>query len=336
MLWIEKYRPTSLRELVGQDRVVDHLLRFAEGGSVPHLLVTGPHGTGKSAAIGGLARALYGEGWAANTTILDATSLFSQGKAALAADERFAHLFRKDEGLSANFRRIVGWYASMQPLGAEFKLLVLEGAHSLPREIQQALRRTLERRSATCRFILCTTNPSAIIPAIASRCFPLPFGPLDDRVVLETLGRILDAEAPGRRADLEEELELIVHASDGDLRKATMLLQLLAESGKGAGTAELAGSEPGNIALQAVRSMRARDFSVAQKACESLLIDYGLSGREALREIRRAVKQEYNDPRIARILGDADDAMDRAGNEFVQVNALVARIIDEVFSGEGG
>jgi replication factor C small subunit len=225
----------------------------------------------------------------------------------------------------------VRWYASLQPLGAEFKLLVLEGAHSLPREIQQALRRTLERYSATCRFILVTTNPSAIIPAIGSRCVPMPFAPVEGSVILGTLGKILDAEVPGRRRDLGEEMELIVHASGGDLRKAIMLLQLLAESGKGAGTGEVASSEPGNIALQAVQSMRARDFVVAQRACESLLIDYGLSGREAIREIRRAVRLEYNDPRIVQILGEADASLDRAGNDFVQVNALIARIIDEVF-----
>src|SRR5512136_1487605 len=115
MLWIEKYRPQGLREVVGQERVVGHLLRFAEERSVPHLLVTGPHGTGKSAAVEGLARALYGDGWAGNTTVLDCPALFSGGKASLAADERFAHLFRKDVGLSANFKRIVGWYASLRP-----------------------------------------------------------------------------------------------------------------------------------------------------------------------------------------------------------------------------
>ena len=332
MLWIEKYRPQALGEVVGQDHVVRHLHRFATERSVPHLLVTGPHGTGKSVAIECLAKALYGEDWEGNTTILDAASLFSQGKGPLATDERFAHLYRKDEGLSVNFKRIVRWYASMRPLGAEFKLLVLEGAHSLPREIQQALRRTLERYSATCRFILCTTNQSGILPAISSRCLPLSFSPVDGRIVLDTLERILDAEAPGRRRDFQEEVELIVHAADGDLRKGTMLLQLLVESGKGAGAMEIAGSEAGNIALQVVRSMRARDFPKAQRTCESLLIDYGLSGREVLREIRRAVKQEYNDPRIAEILGEADRSMERAGNEFVQVNAMIARVIQEVFS----
>ena len=332
MLWIEKYRPQVLGEVVGEEQVVRHLLRFAAGRSVPHLLVTGPHGTGKSAAIECLAKALYGEGWAGNTTVLEATSLFLSGKGSLAADERFAHLYRRDESLSVNLKRILRWYASMRPLEAEFKLLVIEGAHALPREIQQALRRTLERYSATCRFILCTTNQSAIIPAIASRCLPLAFSPVAPEVVLGTLERILDREAPGKRGDLREEVELIVHAAAGDLRKATMLLQLLAESGKRAGTAEIATSETAHVALQALKAMRAGEVAVAQRTCESLLIDYGLSGRETLREIRRAVKQEYNDPRIVQILGEADHSMELAGNEFVQVNAVIARVVQEVFT----
>lgn len=332
MLWIEKYRPQALGEVVGQEQVVRHLLRFAAERSVPHLLITGPHGTGKSTAIECLAKALYGEGWPGNTTVLDATFLFLQGKGSLAADERFAHLYRKDESLSVNLKRILRWYASMRPLEAEFKLLVLEGAHSLPREIQQALRRTLERYSATCRFILCTTNQSAIIPAIASRCLPLAFSPVAPPVILGALERILDREAPGKRRDLQEEVEMIVHAAGGDLRKATTLLQILVESGKGAGTAEIATSETAHIALQALRAMRAGDVAIAQRTCESLLIDYGLSGRETLREIHRAVKQEYNDPRIVQILGEADHSMELAGNEFVQVNAMIARVIQEVFS----
>ncbi len=332
MLWIEKYRPESLGDVAGQEQVVAHLLRFAAERSLPHLLVTGPHGTGKSAAIETLARALYGAGWVENTTILDATSLFVQGKASLAADERFAHLYRKDEGLSANFKRIVRWYASLRPLDAEFKILVLEGAHSLPREIQQALRRTMERYSATCRFILCTTNPSGIIPALGSRCLPLIFTPLDPAVILAILGRILEREAPGKREELGEELEFIVHASGGDLRKATLLLRVLGESGKGVGTAEIATSETGNVARELVRAMRAGDAGLAQKTAESLLIDYGLPGKEFLREVHQAVRQEYHDPRIIRILGETDASLGRAGNGYVQVNAMIARIIGEVFT----
>jgi replication factor C small subunit len=151
-------------------------------------------------------------------------------------------------------------------------------------------------------------------------------------VILGALERILDQEAPGRRKDLQEEVEMIVHAAGGDLRRATMLLQILVESGKGAGTAEIATSETAQVALQALRAMRAGDIAKAQRTCESLLIDYGLSGREILREIRRAVRQEYNDPRIVRILGDADHSMGLAGNEFVQVNAMIARVVREVFS----
>jgi len=51
----------------------------------------------------------------------------------------------------------VKWYASMRPLDAPFKLMVFEDAHALTFEAQQALRRTMERYSATCRFVFVTT-----------------------------------------------------------------------------------------------------------------------------------------------------------------------------------
>ncbi|MDD1655961.1 MAG: replication protein C, partial [Methanomicrobiales archaeon] len=64
---------------------------------------------------------------------------------------------------------------------------------------------------------------------------------------------------------------------------------------------------------------------------ESLMVDYGLSGKEVLGELRKAVKREYNDPRIARMLADADHRLGRCESDFIQVNALVTRIMQEVF-----
>ncbi|MCC7565400.1 MAG: replication protein C [Methanomicrobiaceae archaeon] len=333
MLWIEKYRPKRCEDILGQERVVRHLVESADTGRVPHLLLAGPHGSGKSAALECFARRLYGERWEENTSILSADALFTQGKAYLEGDERFAHVYRKDQSLIANFKYVVRWYASMRPLDADFKLIVFEGAEALTFEAQQALRRTMERYSATCRFVFITTNQSAIIPAIASRCLPLFFGPIPPGITLSRLRSILAAERPGAVAD--EDIELIAQAAEGDLRKGIMYLQIAAESEEPPDLTALSVSETAAVAGSVFAALCSGDLAAARRMTESLMIDYGLSGREVLAELRRVVRREYNDPALVRAIARTDHALGHAANEFVQINALLAAVIGEVFCEEG-
>ena len=217
MLWSEVYRPKRCDEIIGQDEVVRYLVSFADKQSVPHILISGPHGTGKTIAVECMARRLYAENWEANTSIFSAADLLGRGKSALETDERFAQIYRKDQSLIVNFKYIVKWYASMRPLDADFKLMVFEDAEDLTFEAQQALRRTMERYSATCRFVFVTTRPSAVIPAIASRCLPLFFAPIESATIRTRLEEILTAEAATLPID---DLDLVVHAAQGDLRRA--------------------------------------------------------------------------------------------------------------------
>jgi len=137
MLWSEKYRPSTLDGILGQDEAVRTLASFAESGNVPHLLIVGPAGTGKSIAVEALARGLYGANWQENTTIFPAADLFEQGKKYLESDERFGHIYKKDESFLTNFKYLVKWYAAIRPLDAGFKLMVFEGASAISREAQQ-------------------------------------------------------------------------------------------------------------------------------------------------------------------------------------------------------
>jgi replication factor C small subunit len=331
MLWSEVYRPKRCDEIIGQDEVVRYLTAFADSGSVPHMLISGPHGTGKTVAVECLARRLYGENWEANTTILSAADILGRGKSALEADERFSMIYRKDRSLIVNFKQIVKWYASMRPLDADFKLMVFEDAQGLTFEAQQALRRTMERYSTTCRFILVTVRPSAIIPAIASRCLPLFFAPLESGIVRARLEEILAAEGAACPAD---DLDLIVHAAQGDLRRAIMYLQITVGSGKDLDLAEVSRSETANVATSAFDTLRAGNFDAARRIVESLMIEYGLSAREVVRELRQVVRREYNHPALAIALADADLKLCQNANDFVQINALLARIAREVFSEE--
>lgn len=332
MLWSEKYRPTDFSGILGQDHVVQTLESCADEKNVPHLLVVGRPGTGKSIAVEALARRLYGAHWQENTTVFPAADLFEQGRKFLETDERFAHLYQKDGSVLANFKHIVKWYAGIRPLDAVFRLLVFEGAAALPREAQQGLRRLMEHYSGTCRFIFLTTNGSAIIPAIASRCLPLTFGPVPDPLVRRRLEEILAAEGVPAGKVSDDLLDLIVPAAAGDLRRAILLLQLSAESAAPIDLADTASSETENVAVSAVEALMKSDFAGAKARTEALLIDYGLTGEEVVKELARAADRTYNDPRIAVALADADLLIRRGSNEFIQINALLARISREVFS----
>jgi replication factor C small subunit len=331
MLWTEKYRPLSFTEILGQEPAVQRLSSFAASGTLPHLILTGPHGTGKSTAVECLARALYHESWELNTSVFPVSDLFSQGKSFLEQDDRYSHLYQRNQSLIANFKYILKWYASIRPLDTEFKLMVFEDAHALTRDAQQALRRIMERTSTTCRFIFTTTNPSAIIPAISSRCLPLFFAPMDQSVVLAYLRDIRAKEVAGLSACSDDDLDLIVQAAAGDMRRAILLLQAALHSGSCEDLLTQSTSENATIVSQALNALREGDVRGGIRRMESLMIDYGLSGSEVLYETRTIVQKEYNHPALAIALADAEYRLMHAHNEYIQLGAFATGIRD-VFS----
>jgi len=332
MLWTEKYRPHNLEDIIGQEPVIRHLASFAHTGSLPHMMLTGQHGTGKTSSVDCFARLLYGANWQMNTSIFQAADLFLQGKNYLEQDERYSHLYQKQESLLTNFKYIVKSYAALRPLDADFKLMVFEDAHTLTRDAQQALRRIMERTSATCRFILTTTNPSAVIPAISSRCLPLFFAPINSSLMQSHLAAIQEKESTGRgrhRCD-QDYLELIVQSSRGDLRRAIMLLQRAMQSGTKVDLAAITQSETGSITAAAMAAVRKGDIRTAKRELESLMIDYGLSGSEVLAQVRAIAHREYNHPEYALALADADARNGHCNNEFIQIGSLLTEMRDVV------
>ena len=331
MLWIEKYRPENFSDIVGQDRVVHRLSSFAASGIVPHLILTGPHGTGKSVAVECLAKVLYKENWELNTSVFQTSDLFSMGKPYLEQDERYIHLYQKNLSLIANFKHIIKWYAALRPLDAEFKLMVFEDAHTLTQDAQQALRRIMERASTTCRFVFSTSNQSAIIPPIASRCLPLFFSPVDQEHMLGRLRMIREQERSCVHPCSDDDLDLIAQVAQGDMRRAILLLQVALETGKCRDLSALAQSEAANVAASAIDALRKGDMRNAIRRLESLIIDYGLTGSEVFLEIRTIIQREYNHPLLAIALAESECRLQHANNEFIQIGAFVSGV-QEVFT----
>jgi replication factor C small subunit len=329
--WIEKFRPVDLDQIIGQERVIEVLKMFAQNQMLPHLLVTGPHGTGKSIAVEATLKALYGDTWQDNTTIFQTADMMERGRSYLENDERFMHLYKSDESFLSNLKRAINSYASIRPINAEFKVLWFEDAHTLSHEVQHALRRIMERYSATCRFVFCTTQASSVIPPISSRCLPLFFTPLTRDKILGRLTDILDTMGIDPGTVNQDELGLLVAAAGGDLRKAIMYLQVRVITGTEITPATFDEGETRKITAAAFMAMQAKDVATAQRRLEGLMIEYGLSAREVLQELMLVVRREYYLPEIISSIADTDYIMTHAGNEYLQMNALAAKIVGEVF-----
>ena len=312
-IWTEKYRPQRLSEVINQKHVVDRLKAWVKSGSIPNMLFAGSAGIGKTTLALCLARELYDKHWKENFQELNAS------------DERGIDIVR---GRIKDF-------AKMKPFGANFKIIFLDESDALTPEAQQALRRTMEKFSAVCRFILSCNYSSRIIDPLQSRCAVFRFKKMNEKQVADYLNRIIKAEKLRASKDA---LSAIYELSEGDLRKATNLLQAGAAMGK------INKDSIYDVAMQAkpydVRTML--DFTMNGKFIDArnklydLLINQGLSGEDIVREIHRQIF-ELEVPEETKLdmlerTGEFEFRLNQGGSEEIQLEALLAHFLNSANS----
>ena len=206
-LWTEKYRPESLDEIVGHDAAVERFEKFLDTG-IPHVLLAGPAGVGKTATITAFARDLYGDSFDANFNEFNAS------------DDRGIDVVRED---------IKQWARRAPADGFPYKIVFLDEADQLTSDAQPALRRIMEQYSDSTRFALSVNYINQIIGPLQSRCSTMHFGRLDDGDVRQLIGSVIDGE------DLVAEdaaIDKIVRASRGQARDAVLTVQTSAMEGE--------------------------------------------------------------------------------------------------------
>jgi replication factor C small subunit len=305
-VWVEKYRPKKLSDVIGQKGIVERLHAYVRTRSMPHMLFAGPAGSGKTTCAIALARELYGDRWRDSLIELNAS------------DERGIDVVR---GKIKDFARAAS-------LGSDFKIIFLDEADALTSDAQAALRRTMERYTQTCRFILSCNYSSKIIEPIQSRCAVFRFRPLTEHDVKSYLKRIASAE---ELTLTEDGLEAIGSLALGDLRKATNILQVAASLGRKVdqdvvfeSTENIRPSEIQELLTTAI----AGNFTAARSKLDDLIARHGLSGEDIVSGIHRAVFDlpvgEDAKIRLIDRVGEADFRMVSGASERIQLEALLA------------
>ena len=309
-IWVEKYRPTSLKEMVGQDAIVPLLKSYAEKKSMPHLLFAGPPGSGKTTAALALARDLFGSEWRQN----------------------FLETNASDERGIDTVRTTIKQYARTAPIGdIGFKILFLDEADALTPDAQAALRRTMESYAASCRFILSCNYSSRIIDPIQSRCAIYRFRPLDRKAIAEEIRRIAGREG---LTVSEKAVDAIVYIAQGDMRKAVNALQgaaILSPDIQEKMVYEItANARPEEIGELLDLSLSG-DFEGAERVLDRLLRERGIAPAELLGQCYRALVARKMDLALKvcliDALGETDFRLSEGADSEIQMEALVARFV---------
>jgi replication factor C small subunit len=291
--------------------VVERLKAYVKTKNLPHLIFAGPAGTGKTTSALALAREIFGEEfWRQNFYELNAS------------DERGIGVIR---GKIKDFARTA-------PIGnTPFKIIFLDEADSLTPDAQAALRRTIERYTSICRFILSANYSSKIIEPIQSRCTVFRFKPIRGEDIKKYMRKIAVKE---RIEITPDGLESIIFISRGDLRKAINILQVGASVNKRI-TADLlyetsATAKPEEI-KELMNTALSGNFIGARNQLYNLLIKYGLSGEDILKQMHHTIFDltipDENKVELLEKTGETEFRIVEGSNEHIQLESLVAQFV---------
>ena len=310
-MWTEKYRPQSLDDIVNQVETMSRFKTFVSEKNMPHLLLVGPAGIGKTTSILALARDLYGPSY--RSFILELN----------ASDERGIGVIRDKV---KNFARTA---AIASPVS--FKILIMDEADHLTGDAQHALRRTMEIYTKTCRFCLLGNYSENIIDPIQSRCSVFRFSPLKE----SDLKGHIEYIAKKENLDIVEEgLDAIYQASNGDMRKSINLLQAAAANQKLIDDVAIY-NLLGNVSPEAIKDMlnTALDgnFLESRELLRGLLINKGLAPEDIIRNIYREIMRhstlsEQWKVKLSDTLGTIDYRLTQGSRAEIQLSTLLAHL----------
>ena len=306
-MWVEKYRPTKLSEIVNQTEIIGSLEALIKDPTdMPHLLFSGSAGVGKTTTALCLSRQILGE-YAKDCT-LDLN----------ASDERGIGMVREKV---KKFSRFAGM------VDVPFKIIILDEADEMTSDAQTALRRIIEDAAKICRFILIANNVSKIIQPIQSRCAAFKFTSVSEQDVIARLEEIAKKEKV--KTD-KKGLKAVYEYTEGDLRHAINLMQA---------TASLGGITEENVKVSAGLTKTSDVDEVLKIALSGKVVEarekmielikvYGMSESDFLKYLNSAVFKSKHGKLsdILQVIAKYDYRILVGANSEIQLSAMLAEL----------
>lgn len=309
-IWTEKYRPSKFSEVVGQSHIIERVSSLTNSLNIPHMLFAGPAGTGKSTLALIVVKELFKENWKTNYLELNAS------------DERGINIVREK----------VKNFARTKSLGnVPFKVIFLDEADALTPEAQQALRRTMENYSNTCRFILSCNYSSKIIDPIQSRCAIFRFKLLEKKDIDKIVERISENE---KLSITPEAKELIYEGSEGDCRRSINILQSTASISPQI-TIELVSTIISNAKPKDIRIVLdyalSGDFQKSRERLLDVMLKESISGSDVIKAVQKELWNLPIEPdmkvKLTEKTGEVEFRIVEGSDPFIQLQSLLASFV---------
>jgi len=316
--WVEKYRPTSFEEVVSQSIAINNLKEFAKSNNMPHMIFAGPAGTGKTSTA----------------LVIAKTVIKKQNYYASVLELNASDTVRMDY-----VRSVIKSFVNQNLLLEDntLKFIILDEADNIPTQVQQALRRIIEKASSNVKFILLCNYINKIIDPIISRCAVFRFTNLTKEKIVERLRFIADKEKlqiPQTQAN--KFYDTLFFISGGDLRKAINTLQMsvaleLIDNLDPNEILKISGFLDDKTLEKLIDAIKAKDINEVKRIFDTI---ENLDSRNFIRQIIERIddlniqSNDYNN--IIAFFGDVDYRISQGADEKIQLIALIGQLIRNI------
>lgn len=350
LLWVDKHRPSTLDELTYHSEVTDRLRRLCAEGDIPHLLLYGPSGAGKRTRVACVLREIFGPSVEKRKVVHRTFKIGDTRTEVEVTTVTSSHHVEFNPSDSGNNDRLIvqelvkdmASYAPIDMGGGvsgpggrakSLKIIVLHEVDRMSRLAQQALRRTMEKYTRTCRIVMVAESVTKVLEPLRSRCLGIRVALPKESEVIDVLQLIAGREGvtlPGPLATR------IANHSHRNLRRAVLQLEATRVTVGALSLPEGIDVMRGDweyacfeAAILMVRQQSASQLVVIRKRFQELLghaIPPDVILRRLVEEILKNVDDEIA-PEICKVAARFDHHMCKGTKPIFHLEAFTARFM---------